>query len=109
MICIHYIELFFFLQIGMDLLHLWQQPLSVLPLFPVPRVEGAAVAGIRELSLCQLSQALQWWEGLQSKSRAGFQRPHLPQPFRGEGTQSCGRNIPESHAENMDTGVEVMN
>ncbi len=64
------------------------------------------MAGVRELSLHQLSQAVQLREGLQSEGRAGFQKPHLPQPFRREGAQSCGGNIPESHAENEDTELD---
>lgn len=76
-----------------------------LPLFPTPRVESTAVAGVRELSLHQFSQALQRREALQSEGRAGFQKPHLPQAVRRKGAQSCGRNIPESHAENI--SVEI--
>lgn len=78
-----------------------------LPLFAPPCVEGAAVARVRELGLGQLGQALQRWQHLQSERRAGFQKPHLPQPFGGEGAESCGRNIPESHAQRKQTRFSV--
>lgn len=67
------------------------------PLFPTPRVEGAAVAGVRELGLQQFGHAFQLREALQSRGGHGFEESHLPQPFRGQRTQSCGGNIPESH------------
>lgn len=77
-----------------------------LPLFP-PRVESTAVTGVRELCFHHFSQAVQRREALQGKGRAGFQKPHLPQAFRGEGAQSCRWNIPESHAEKGDISVEI--
>lgn len=78
-----------------------------LPLFAPPRVEGAAVARVRELGLGQLGQTLQRRERLQSQRGAGFQEPHLPQPFGGEGAERCGRNIPESHAQRKQTRFSV--
>lgn len=67
-----------------------------LPLFPVPRVEGAAVAGVGQLGLQQVGQALQRREGLQGEGGGGLQAPDLPQAFDREGTQSRGRNVPET-------------
>lgn len=65
------------------------------PLFPAPRVEGAAVAGVRELGLQQVRQALWGREGLQGEGRGDFQSRDLPEAFGREGTQSCGRNVPD--------------
>ena len=98
MICIHWTELFCSL-CRCEWICYIPGIRPRLPLFPAPRVEGAAVARVRELGLHQLGQALQRREGLQGEGCAGFQEPHLPQTFRGEGSQSCGGNIPESHTQ----------
>lgn len=64
------------------------------PLSAAPHVEGAAVAGVGELGLQQVSQALRGREALQCQGGGGLQGPDPPQAFGREGTQSRGRNVP---------------